>query len=45
MGVYVVMIVEFVLSVVGIIEFFLVYINRLKEFCEERGLFFIFDEV
>jgi len=43
-GAYAAMIAEPVLSAAGIIELTPAYVNRLKELCEERGLYLIFDE-
>lgn len=43
-GAYAAMIVEPILSAAGIIEITVPYMKRLKELCEERGLYLIFDE-
>lgn len=43
-GAYAAMIAEPILSAAGIIELTPEYVKRLKELCEERGLYLIFDE-
>lgn len=43
-GAYAAMIAEPILSAAGIIELSPTYVKRLKELCDERGLYLIFDE-